>query len=603
MQEQMNMAFMQEGGMQDDGGETEPKSGNKVPSGSLKEEVADDIPTMLSEGEFVFPADVVRYIGLETLMKMRQDAKQGLKMMEKMGQLGNPEEAEIPDDVPFGMADLVVISGEMKKEDDDKEEKAEGGAIGLQAGGLLDDPRFTSQVTTGTQPTEYTEEEKQEIRDSLKTAPTRGDVTLKKIVNPNNPDDFEMHPFEGDEPMFPLPEGYVVDDSPVEQQINPRAASSGSTSTQEGSDRQFADPMGGAGTLSMPEAPMSTEDFAREDGKPYALYNEKGDPIKLQKSAYENLKREYEKLGGDSVFATDGKNGFANYYNMPFLDKVGLNVGYDLQQVTGLGTAYSNEEIKGLLNKYKEGEIKVGNPLYGIITKAFRSITNAATSGLARDMAKLKKDMSASERRRFEAQEQAKKAREDAQKEIDRITASADVSGEDRGVTQQRREKTKVGAEDLSKFEEALQTKAQSKMPMTSMDRMLLYGSTDPKNLTQAQLGRMEQNVQDVRSKAEQDARNRAGFGRTGRESKKDALQRAEEAAGTGMTGSLDTVAQVAAFEEQMKEASKIARGFYVGGVPTKPMKPQRLKKGGIASPKAKPKKMKKGGLASSRKK
>ena len=44
-------------------------------------------------------------------------------------------------------------------------------------------------------------------------------------------------------------------------------------------------------------------------------------------------------------------------------------------------------------------------------------------------------------------------------------------------------------------------------------------------------------------------------------------------------------------------------RPFYVGGVPTKPMKPQRLKKGGIASPKAKPKKMKKGGLASSRKK
>jgi hypothetical protein len=38
---------------------------------------------------------------------------------------------------------------------------------------------------------------------------------------------------------------------------------------------------------------------------------------------------------------------------------------------------------------------------------------------------------------------------------------------------------------------------------------------------------------------------------------------------------------------------------MYVGGVPTKPMKPQRLKKGGIASPKAKPKRMKKGGLAS----
>ena len=81
------MELFSEGGLRDEGGEVESKSGNQVPSGSLKEEVADDIPVMISEGEFVFPADVVRYIGLETLMKMRQDAKQGLKMMEKMGQM------------------------------------------------------------------------------------------------------------------------------------------------------------------------------------------------------------------------------------------------------------------------------------------------------------------------------------------------------------------------------------------------------------------------------------------------------------------------------------------------------------------------------------
>ena len=42
--------------------------------------------------------------------------------------------------------------------------------------------------------------------------------------------------------------------------------------------------------------------------------------------------------------------------------------------------------------------------------------------------------------------------------------------------------------------------------------------------------------------------------------------------------------------------------GFYVGGVPTKPMKPQRLKKGGLAKPKVKSKRMKKGGLASKKK-
>ena len=58
MQDQMEMAFMDDGGLKDDGGEVEPTSGNDVPSGSLKEEVKDDIPTMLSEGEFVFPADV-----------------------------------------------------------------------------------------------------------------------------------------------------------------------------------------------------------------------------------------------------------------------------------------------------------------------------------------------------------------------------------------------------------------------------------------------------------------------------------------------------------------------------------------------------------------
>ena len=95
------MELFNEGGLRDEGGAVEPESGNEVPSGALKKEVADDIPVMISEGEFVFPADVVRYIGLETLMKMRQDAKQGLKMMEKMGQMGNSEEATIPDDVPL----------------------------------------------------------------------------------------------------------------------------------------------------------------------------------------------------------------------------------------------------------------------------------------------------------------------------------------------------------------------------------------------------------------------------------------------------------------------------------------------------------------------
>ena len=141
MQDQMKMAFMDEGGLKDEGGQVEPTSGNEVPSGSLKEEVKDDVPTMLSEGEFVFPADVVRYIGLEKLMMMRQEAKMGLKRMEAMGQMGNSDEATIPDDLPFGMSDLVVISGGK----DEPKEMAEGGVLTGQQG-LFADPRFANQM-------------------------------------------------------------------------------------------------------------------------------------------------------------------------------------------------------------------------------------------------------------------------------------------------------------------------------------------------------------------------------------------------------------------------------------------------------------------------
>jgi len=132
MDDQMEMAFMQEGGLKDEGGEVDPESGNDVPIGSTKKEVRDDIPAMLSEGEFVFPADVVRYIGLENLMRLRQNAKMGLKKMEAMGQMGNSEEATIPDDMPFDMADLIIVTSE--PEEDKLKEMAQGGVIQAQTG-------------------------------------------------------------------------------------------------------------------------------------------------------------------------------------------------------------------------------------------------------------------------------------------------------------------------------------------------------------------------------------------------------------------------------------------------------------------------------------
>ncbi len=124
---QQQMSLFQEGGLEQDGGTIDPISGNDVPIGSSQEEVRDDIPAQLSEGEFVFPADVVRFIGLEKLMMMRQQAKSGLKKMEAMGQMGNSEEATMPDDLPFTMDDLELT--------DDSIPAYQGGSIQSFANG------------------------------------------------------------------------------------------------------------------------------------------------------------------------------------------------------------------------------------------------------------------------------------------------------------------------------------------------------------------------------------------------------------------------------------------------------------------------------------
>ena len=121
-----------EGGLNQEGGMVDEVSGNEVPMGSTREEVRDDIPAQVSEGEFIFPADVVRFIGLNQLMQMRQDAKMGLKKMDAMGQMGNSDEATMPDDMPFGIADLVVIDGP----DEEEPQKKYKGGLSFANGGI-----------------------------------------------------------------------------------------------------------------------------------------------------------------------------------------------------------------------------------------------------------------------------------------------------------------------------------------------------------------------------------------------------------------------------------------------------------------------------------
>lgn len=57
------------------------------PPGALPNEVADNKPAMLSEGEVVVPADVVRWHGLKQYEKMRDEAKTGLMQMAMDGRI------------------------------------------------------------------------------------------------------------------------------------------------------------------------------------------------------------------------------------------------------------------------------------------------------------------------------------------------------------------------------------------------------------------------------------------------------------------------------------------------------------------------------------
>jgi hypothetical protein len=103
MEEQTQMAFALGGSVE----EVDPVSGNEVPPGSLPEEVRDDIDARLSEGEYVVPADVVRYYGVKFFEDLRNQAKVGFEDMEANGRIGGQP---VPDEnsLPFDVSELQV---------------------------------------------------------------------------------------------------------------------------------------------------------------------------------------------------------------------------------------------------------------------------------------------------------------------------------------------------------------------------------------------------------------------------------------------------------------------------------------------------------------
>ena len=123
---------------------TDPVSGNEVPPGSLPEEVRDDIPAMLSEGEYVVPADVLRYYGVKFFEDLRSQAKMGMAEMEANGRIGGEPIEDEEEDLPFSDEELMVEDDGMPS--DEEMNAALGGLVGFAEGGVNLPPE--TQVTS-----------------------------------------------------------------------------------------------------------------------------------------------------------------------------------------------------------------------------------------------------------------------------------------------------------------------------------------------------------------------------------------------------------------------------------------------------------------------
>ena len=225
------MELFDDGGFRDQGNTTDPVSNNPVPVGSTQEEVRDDIPANLSEGEFVLPADVVRYHGLEKIMGIRDQAKSGLQKMENMGQMGNSDQATMPDGVPFKQ---MAVGGVVPPTVQQPQVVTQNQVPGVQyvapttqaiRPSVYQQPQQVPQVNVPTQPTvnipTAPNYQTPAYRQPTNTAATPKFSNLlgtqfgqlqesvtKKYVNSETGEEMYI-PFVNGEPVYPIPTGFI----------------------------------------------------------------------------------------------------------------------------------------------------------------------------------------------------------------------------------------------------------------------------------------------------------------------------------------------------------------------------------------------------------
>ena len=125
------------------GGEvTDPISGNEVPEGSFPNEVRDDVPAMLSEGEYVVPADVLRFYGLKFFEDLRENAKIEIARMSQEGRIGGDP---IEEPQSLNDEDVVVLERMVRNANNG----SKGDVIEMAKGGLIDKFANTIKMNPG----------------------------------------------------------------------------------------------------------------------------------------------------------------------------------------------------------------------------------------------------------------------------------------------------------------------------------------------------------------------------------------------------------------------------------------------------------------------
>ena len=183
-QDKTRMAFA------DGGIPIDPVSGNEVPPGSLPEEVRDDIPAQLSEGEYIVPADVLRYFGMKFFEDLRAEAKAALGGMEQDGRMGGEPMMEEPmgaeDDLPFLTEELLAT-----------DDMNEGGYMRGYAKGGITTPDQAAAAYPNTQ-----------MADIFGIGGNTGGIQYVTYYGPNG-DAVTIQTFNGI-PMSPVPSGYTT---------------------------------------------------------------------------------------------------------------------------------------------------------------------------------------------------------------------------------------------------------------------------------------------------------------------------------------------------------------------------------------------------------